>query len=476
MRECFSNLREYAGEAEKHFLVRGENEVVTIDKLPELGGEAVCNVILSKSSEHSEGFKSPSLFHHKPTNGSLAIPNLVVHNENVDISSGVDGVDFKSIYKEDLIIPNKTIGHKNNLVDIEHNGGGEISIGGSNYKSVDYNGLVEGFSIHSIGGGIKFPQWDKFFEVDTYLENADYPCKNNAHGLPSSRACDTCEDRARTHELAEQKRLSDCRAHMTSLCDEVCTSDPIGYSIDFSISYENLRLGGPIDEGVEIFYNDPKFNVADLGSLTQDSFEQQFPECYSQPDVATELALIINNNFANRVQDGFPYTAEARGDALYKYIWFGRLNPLPSGESDNYPDIPDGYVGLPASFDSDYRLCESSDYDENISCMYTYCQDPGDYGLGQGMFVTFNNNWQLDQSPSLNCNDYLVTSEAYGECLQSCKDGSSNPITRHWRKTSRGMGCENPNSVKVDAAYQCFCGGDYITVDKTKAMNAGGEL
>ena len=472
MRECFSNLREYAGEAEKHFLVRGLNEIITIDKLPALAGKAVCNVILSKDSKHPEGFKSPSLFHHNPANGSLAIPNLVVHNENIDITAGVDGVDFKSIYKEDLIIPNETIGHKNNLVDIVHSEGGEISIGGSNYQAVDDNGVVDGFSIHSIGGGIKFPQWDKFFEVDTYLENADYPCKDNTHGLPSNRACETCEDRARNHELAEQKRLSDCRAHMTSLCTEDCTSDPIGYSIDFNISYENLVLAvdtDPIDGGLEIMYNDPSFNVVDVGPLDISDFQTEYPECYSQPDIAEELAGLINDSFASR--SNFPYTAEARGDNFYKYIWFGRLNPF--DPSDSYPEIPDGYVGLFASVDSDYRLCESSDYDPNISCYYTYCQDPGDYGLGQGVYVTFNQDWETTQAPASNCYDYLKNSEAYDECLQSCKDGSSSPITRHWRKTSRGMGCENPNSVKVDAAYECFCGGDYITADKNEDHECG---
>ena len=642
MRESFSNLKEFAGDAEKYFLVKDKDNLVSIDRLPPIDISRACNVLMSKDSDEPYGFKHDELFHKNKEDGSLAIPNLVVSRN--DTHTDIDGIDFQNSSVE---IPNSYLGNSNNLITINHAGGGLISIGDASDTTTNQYGISNGFNLYSIGGGITFPDWDKFFEIDDYLENASMPCQQNSYGLPSQTGCDICESRASNHKEWELNRMQSCSDHMRSLCGgagetvdvEISFSDTgsyfwqpfpgyaegsgrgVGYS--FSLTSDTSGLSNECLTNFEVmFQNDPHTNTVgmhetiDCGTIGSgggyrlcnsalfngdDHFNFTIVgiEILSIPDkldhdggisnVAVDpegkVSLTVNSasissNFSVKAHARYQWIPKKLEEARHSIVFplFKELvdadnppdnqefitgyfpcTPDMSGSSTNItctPDIPfssedvqetellgfsisrvsDGalevYSGDPvgdynwntengevtAEFDSSvhsgesfsaetvfrYRerryvaaeptdssifygsiygspkhITQSIPYSEasfTWGCMVGQpeCSDPGPYSLGQGEEILFNEN-DPNLNPDLYCFDgsKLNETEAYDECKDSCENNNTSAVTKHWRLSSRNMGCENAGTVKVDAAYDCGCGGDYITVDLSEDHECG---
>ena len=440
MRDCFSNLREYAGQAEKYYLVKDKDSIVTIDTLPKYDISRACNILMSKDSDGSIGFKHDHLFHKDVDNGSLAIPTVVV-NAN-DAATNVDGIDFQS---NAVNIPNQYLGNSVNRLDVYHEQGGEISIGGANTKITDSSGPANELNIYSIGGGTKFPEWDLFFEIDNYLSNADLPCRKNDSELTSDRACENCEKRAYNYWAWEYDRMQNCSNHMYSLCSDYPEDGSDIYKmiyIDFAYSAgeEAVHFGGT---GIYINYS----TTFDLSS------DEECVDIVSDYPNYGELELFWASSAL--FTEGTNYRIDLVDNRIF--YWSPNDNVAP-------PTSP------PKNSGSWSFSCEGGGAGGGAYG----CSDPGPYGLGQGITIPWNDG--LDGNPhDVYCWDRekLNETESYDECKQSCEEGTSSPITRHWRYTSRNMGCENPSTVRVDAAYECGCGGEFITVDANEDMSCG---
>lgn len=660
MRESFSNLKEFAGDAEKYFLVKDKNNLVSIDKLPPIDISRACNVLMSKDSDEPYGFKHDELFHKNKEDGSLAIPNLVVSRN--DTHTDIDGIDFQNSSVE---IPNSYLGNSNNLITINHAGGGLISIGDASDTTTSQYGISNGFNLYSIGGGITFPDWDKFFEIDDYLGNASMPCQQNSYGLPSQTGCDTCESRASNHREWELNRMQNCSDHMMSKCGSP------GEELDITISYENtgsyvldqfpgyadpitgvgvgysFSCSGVYESGVSedcrqnyevMFEFDPDTNMVpmieifscgtiDSSATSMNCSPNEFNEDlhHSLQVLSIEVVSVSegidhlggltnlqvtpdgqisfdlgaddqnpNLQFSVKIKVGYQWIPQKLKDARFEiaYQHFKSLvdadNPWNSNEpsdadylSGYFPCTPDisgsgSSTSITCNYDSSiqwnaenvqnasllgFSLERVSDgalnvysgeqtdmpsfneiqgevsgffssspdgesfsseaviqykqrvynarkiqnslgpYNQTYDIFYgstasepplkvdsipytnaTYtdwgclvgpmtCPDPGPYSLGQGVEIL----WDNEYTPDTFCWDgsELDENKAYDECEASCKNNDSSRITKHWRFSSRNMGCENGGTVKVDATYDCGCGGDYITVDINEDHECG---
>lgn len=444
LRKCFSNLREYAGVAQKYFLVKDKNTLATIEKIPAYDIVRACNILMSKDSDGSIGFKNDDLFHHDTSNGSLAIPNLLVYH--TDMSTSVDGVDFQDTVVE---IPNEYLGNSNNLINIRHQEGGEISIGGGSNKLVDTKGVVDGLNIYSIGGGIKFPDWDQYFIIDDYLTNSDYPCEPNNENLSTDIECDICESRAQRHRSWEMFRMADCQRHMWSQCEwETETNeDPAEGESNMVKFYFTLKQAN-VDNGGASGHFIQWTATADYESATDEGCQASLVRAMQNNDTIASWAFTVFNDKSTPPFAGTLIDSQT--------IFYYNTQDLETAPDFNWPN------------EADYEFLCDGEKDEYETMD---CKNPGPYSLGQGITILFDDNWPHDTY----CWDRqkLNEVESYNECKESCEDGTPGPISRHWRYSSRNMGCENPSTVRVDLAYECDCGGDYITIDKNEDMSCG---
>lgn len=441
MEHGLTNLKDYAGIAlaKKYYLVKN-NQSVLIDKLPCFDINKTPNidhVLFDKDSSLESVNKNNLLYHHDVTNGSLSIPSLSVGSKS---THGVDGIYFNMPFT----ISNDHIGTAENPKNIYHKDG-SITLGPSSTKSITDNmGVADGVNIVMTsnmpgGGGVTFPEWDKFLEVDDFTDNAEQPCLRNAKDMTSIKECDRCDEKALKWREYETKRLNKCLGSF---------DDAKKYYYCLNVKKHHS------DDSRTLEYTDWEWKgrcTYSLGGAGCESPDQSAVMDYLYnfilnftPVYAIDLSISGNTiKCQGETCDGFDYLPD---EGCWPYnMW----NPIYNGPKSPCPDGLD---------------CDA-------------IQTPGDddpYILGQDILHHLNHKTNqleprgtgdiIEAVSASDCFRLFDIFEAEQDCLDSCKNGDSFNIKKHWRLTENGMGCENAYGAKVDIFFEdCGCGGTYTT-------------
>lgn len=419
----FTNLREYAGKADRCFLTDGKS-TVSIERPPcfdVAGPKEVDKILYSKDNTNDKNVKNSLLYHHNVQDGSLSIPSLSVNSVS---AHDIDGIYFNSNFE----IKNLKIGSQKSPKNIHHQGG-SIVFGSSSIKPItDQGGLVDNASIilkYNSSAGVSFPEWDNFLEIDSILENAEKPCLRNEHNLETTEACDDCEDRSDLWHLYEYKRRQRCLNHFqgdVEACDPDESSDCIkGYFVlNFLEVDGNLTLLSAVAAGSS-FNNDctPPTSIEAIQYI-KCWLEQQNPSLQGYLIVEGETLTCQNSNFIE------PYNPCELFNNLGAFsVIYDMDSSCYNGSSSPCPEP------------------------KEINHLQFSSQDP--YPLGQGKFIHQRSE----------CYNVLNPEEAKSDCLKSCKSGNNFEVDpyAHWRLTKNGMACENLYGARVDITEYCGCGG-----------------
>lgn len=247
IREEFSNLREFAGDAEKYFLVKlDNNSIMAISDLPETLS-LPCNYL---ADEEGDGYYPPVDHVDGYDNGSLWTTNFTVGPFAYGDDAGVDGLTWIKDGKPSISQPyvhRPTLRHS---MAPDQSTVGIISLGEGSTIADDY-GPVDGLTIKAQKGTpIYFPEWDLVFKPDEYLSNCSSLGGYNGHGLPCTRHIETCKNRAELAKEAEIGRIVHCEYHMDNSepHDHAASNTPSscgGFDPDYAYSdcYDTCATG-----------------------------------------------------------------------------------------------------------------------------------------------------------------------------------------------------------------------------------------
>lgn len=421
----FTNLREYAGQADRVFLTDGQN-TISIDKTPcfDAGGPKELDKILySKDNTNNLNVKNSLLYHHDVTNGSLSIPSLSINSAS---THGIDGIYFNSNFE----IKNLKIGSQKSPKNIHHKGG-SISFGDASKPITDLGGLVDNATIilkYNGSAGVSFPDWDRYLEIDDILENAENPCLRNKHNLETVEACDDCEDRSDLWYSYEYKRRERCLRNFQ------CGGEPCdpNESPDCLRAYFVLNFH-EADGNLNLLSTDVGDQLNEDCSAPTSSEAIQYIKCWLEqqnPSLQGHLKIV----------SGETLTCENSNSS-------GQHNPCELFNNlDTFCVIYDMdsscYNGSPSP-------CPLTNLPRATNHLSHRKHNP--YPLGQGKFIHKRSE----------CYNVLNPEDAKSDCLNSCKSGNNFEVDpyAHWRLTKNGMACENLYGARVDITEYCGCGG-----------------
>ena len=446
MKHGLTNLKDYAEAAlaKKYYLVKN-NQSVLIDRAPCFDINKTPNidhVLFNKDSSLEGVNKNDLLYHHDITNGSLSIPSLSVGSKS---THGVDGIYFNMPFT----IPNYHIGTAENPKNIYHKDG-SITLGPPSTKPITDNaGVVDGVNIVMTsnmpgGGGITFPEWDEFLEVDDFTDNAEKPCLRNEKDMTSIKECDRCDEKAFKWRGYEVERLNKCLMHFSGneketffYCLDVDIQYPSDSSNTYILEYKGWTFKGSCNS------SNPNGNGCERPnqSAVMDYLYNRIINFTS----VDAIDLLISGN-----------TIQCQGESCYGF--------------DYLNDGCWSYNMEHSFYNGSQSPCPNS-----LDCEPTKVPgvDDSPYVLGQDILEHLNHKTQqyetrgtgaiISAENAGDCFTLFDVPEAEQDCLDSCKNGDSFNITKHWRLTDSGMGCENAYGAKVDIFEDCGCGGTYTT-------------
>ena len=442
----FTNLREYAGQADRVFLTDGQS-TISIEKAPcfDAGGPKELDKILySKDNTNNLNVKNSLLYHHDVTNGSLSIPSLSINSAS---THGIDGIYFNSNFE----IKNLKIGSQKNPKNIHHKGG-SISFGNANKPITDSGGLVDNATIilkYNGSAGVSFPDWDRYLEIDDILENAEKPCLRNKHNLETVEACDDCDDRSDLWYNYEYKRRERCLNHPdgggggwninTQKCANRSNCARAEFLLAFFLKNGNLNLA----------------NVTFGGDCSPPTNREaiQYIKCWleqTHPSLQGGHLRISGETLTCK---------NLNSSGQYNHCeLFNNLGDLYAG-NDGWRILKTPYDMDSSCYNGSQSPCPPTSPPETHYVGFT-CYDesnipiecpPFKFPLGQGKFI-------YERSE---CYNVLNPEDAKSDCLNSCKSGNNFEVDpyAHWRLTKNGMACENLYGARVDITEYCGCGG-----------------
>ena len=249
IRKEFSNLREFAGSADKYFLIKLDNNaIMAISDLPD-SLSLPCNYLADAAGDgyyppvdHIQGYNNASLWATNFTVGSFAYAD-----------AEVDGVTW--IREEDPYISQDYVFRPSLRHSMAPNqpSVGIISIGQDADTIADDYGPVDGITIKAQAGTpIYFTEWDLTYKPDDNLVNCDTLGGSNEFGLPCTKGIEHCKARAEKAKEAEIGRIEHCNYHMENSepHDHASSNTPSsceGFDPDYAYSdcYNSCADGGP---------------------------------------------------------------------------------------------------------------------------------------------------------------------------------------------------------------------------------------
>ena len=250
IREEFSNLREFAGSADKYFLVKLDNNaIMAISDLPETLS-LPCNYL---ADEEGDGYYPPVDHIEGYDNGSLWTTNFTVGNFAYGDDAGIDGLTWirtdKPVIQQDYVYrPNLR-----HAMAPDNPSVGIISIGSDASTIADDYGPVGGITIKAQKGTpIYFNDWDLTYKPDEHLVNCESLGGTNAYGLKCSKGIEHCKGRAEKAKEAEIGRIEHCNYHMDNSepHDHAASNTPSscgGFDPAYAYQdcYDSCAEGGP---------------------------------------------------------------------------------------------------------------------------------------------------------------------------------------------------------------------------------------
>ena len=500
MREEFTNMRDLEGEGGRYFLSK-EKDIISVSHKPKFNSVSACNLLLDKDSDFTEGGIKDQEMYHDFTNldGSLHIPNLTIGNEPHD--QPFEGIYIKS---DSITIPNKYIGKEGSLMDINTQGGDVLLGSGESDQIVSNDGIEEDLYIYVYEAKVSFPDWDKFLDIDDYLDNTTEPCKDSAYGISSDYSCQMCERRAVNARNQESDRIARyCNGGMASVIrNYVEAGNQSSFSIPFPqivtskpwvpVSYESYQSSnydGSFSEyevhsqpGPEVFYNNEyELAYVPVVSIYQDceSIRQTgvmaSGQVFEWIDAPTDdphwgQGLSINgtfkyfdykiyNNSGAEVQSSTPYDvgpqgfylkSEEESDGTFEIVIDYLCN---SGIMDHPTEISLQLGGPHQGTALNETVTWSVNHQSNsIDFVNSTTGNPLNYNIR----IWYADYANKSDTPDLrdNC-DEMNSHTAYDLCLESCKvdPGSLYPHDQYWLQS-----CWD-NNLRSDSSLECGCGG-----------------
>jgi len=86
----------------------------------------------------------------------------------------------------------------------------KAQLGSNTEKIVSEDGVVDGLTINIIDNNLELPDWDKFFDLDTYLENSENTCIPNSYGLTIDKHCEVCKERRSKYIVRDLTAAAEC--------------------------------------------------------------------------------------------------------------------------------------------------------------------------------------------------------------------------------------------------------------------------
>jgi len=514
MREEFTNMRDLEGEGGRYFLSK-DKDIISVSHKPKFNSVAACNLLLDKDSDFAEGGIKDQEMYHDFTNldGSLHIPDLTIGYEPHD--QPFEGIYIKS---DSITIPNRYIGKEGSLIEINTQGG-DVVLGSAiqSDQIVSDDGIEEGLNIYLHKAKVSFPDWDKFLEVDNYLDNTTEPCKDSTYGISSDNSCQICHRRAVKARNQEGDRIArycnegifflssshteaGSQANFSVSFPEGVTNkpwipaDPTTYeqqkasletehdihSFEEYEFYIQLLQGGP-----EVFYN----NQDELAYVP---FISLYQECEPiiQEEVMTSgqdfqwidvpsddpnwgrglyldgtfkgFDFKIYNNEGVEVQSGDPYEVSLEG-------FFVKSNE----ESDGTFRIEIEYICNEDIMNHPTELTDvwfqrggphqGTALNETITWSVNHQNNSIDFvnsvttnPLNYNIKIWYGDYGRTDNTSDLrdNCDD-MNPNTAYDLCLETCKvePASQYPHSQYWLQS-----CWD-NNLRSDSSFDCKCGG-----------------
>ena len=209
----FTNQIEHAGAGPARIPLFLNGSIVLVEELihydeEDFFGCVPCNALAEDPNE--EYLSDPLL---SSDGGEIQLPNILAGWAGGG-DAPLEGLKFGTAYsQEDAVnfgveLDNEYVGI--NTSRLQWKNYTKAKLGSSSENIVDSQGPAYGLTINIINNKLELPDWDRFFNVDTYLENSKETCISSSYGLSTDKHCEVCEERRWKYIANDLHNARDC--------------------------------------------------------------------------------------------------------------------------------------------------------------------------------------------------------------------------------------------------------------------------